>query len=114
MYARTQKIRGLTTWIQKALVRKNKNLTAALKESRQESVLKRMADLQLQHDYEKAIATLGRNAADVLPTLQTMQDFGVNLICVEDGIDSSKDAGKLMISVLSTVAEIDHVPASGY
>lgn len=42
-----------------------------------------------------------RNAADVLCSLQRMQDFGVNLICVEDGIDSSKDAGKLMISVLS-------------
>ena len=27
-------------------------------------------------------------------------------ICVEDGIDSSKDSGKLMISVLSAVAEI--------
>ena len=49
----------------------------------------------------------GRNAADVLATLQVMQDFGVNLICVEDGIDSSKDAGKLMISVLSAVAEIE-------
>ena len=36
-----------------------------------------------------------------------MQDFGVNLICVEDGIASSKDAGKLMISVLSAVAEIE-------
>ena len=36
-----------------------------------------------------------------------MQDFGVNLICVEDGIDSSKEAGKLMISVLSAVAEIE-------
>ena len=36
-----------------------------------------------------------------------MQDFGVNLICVEDGIDSSKDAAKLMISVLSAVAEIE-------
>lgn len=35
------------------------------------------------------------------------EDFGVNLICVEDGIDSSKDAGKLMISVLSAVAEIE-------
>lgn len=39
--------------------------------------------------------------------LQLMQDFGVNLICVEDGIDSSKDSGKLMISVLSAVAEIE-------
>ena len=36
-----------------------------------------------------------------------MQDFGVNLICVEDGIDSSKDSGKLMVSVLSAVAEIE-------
>jgi len=50
------------------------------------------------------LSRFGRNAADVLSTLQVMQDFGVNLICVEDGIDSSKDAGKLMISVLSAVA----------
>ena len=53
------------------------------------------------------LSRFGRNAADVLSVLQTMQDFGVNLICVEDGIDSSKDAGKLMISVLSAVAEIE-------
>ena len=50
------------------------------------------------------LSRFGRNAADVLATLQVMQDFGVNLICVEDGIDSSKDAGKHMISVLSAVA----------
>lgn len=53
------------------------------------------------------LSRFGRNAADVLSSLQRMQDFGVNLICVEDGIDSSKDAGKLMISVLSAVAEIE-------
>lgn len=53
------------------------------------------------------LSRFGRNAADVLSTLQVMQDVGVNLICVEDGIDSSKDAGKLMISVLSAVAEIE-------
>ena len=53
------------------------------------------------------LSRFGRNAVDVLSTLQIMQDFGVNLICVEDGIDSSKDAGKLMISVLSEVAEIE-------
>ena len=52
------------------------------------------------------LSRFGRNAADVLNSLQLMQDFGVNLICVEDGIDSSKDAGKLMISVLSAVAEM--------
>ena len=53
------------------------------------------------------LSRFGRNAADVLSTLQVMRDFGVNLICVEDGIDSSKDAGKLMIFVLSAVAEIE-------
>ena len=53
------------------------------------------------------LSRFGRNAADVLSSLQMMQDFDVNLICVEDGIDSSKDAGKLIISVLSAVAEIE-------
>ena len=53
------------------------------------------------------LSRFGRNAADVLSSLQRMQDYGVNLICVEDGIDSSKDSGKLMISVLSAVAEIE-------
>lgn len=53
------------------------------------------------------LSRFGRNAADVLMSLQRMQDYGVNLICVEDGIDSSKDSGKLMISVLSAVAEIE-------
>ena len=53
------------------------------------------------------LSRFGRNAADVLNSLQTMQDYGVNLICVEDGIDSSKEAGRLMISVLSAVAEIE-------
>lgn len=58
-------------------------------------------------DFNRVQFETVRNAADVLATLQVMQDFGVNLICVEDGIDSSKDAGKLMISVLSAVAEIE-------
>jgi len=53
------------------------------------------------------LSRFGRNAADVLGSLQRMQDNDVNLICVEDGIDSSKDSGKLMISVLSAVAEIE-------
>ena len=53
------------------------------------------------------LSRFGRNAADVLNSLQLMQDFDVNLICVEDGIDSSKDSGKLVISVLSAVAEIE-------
>ena len=40
------------------------------------------------------LSRFGRNAADVLSSLQIMQDYGVNLICVEEGIDGSKEAGK--------------------
>ena len=53
------------------------------------------------------LSRFGRNTADILNSLQLMQDYGVNLICVEDGLDSSKGTGKLMISVLSAVAEIE-------
>ncbi|MCQ4794180.1 recombinase family protein [Anaerofustis stercorihominis] len=71
-----------------------------------------LADIQEEKDGVSFVlvfklSRFGRNAADVLNSLQLMQDFGVNLICVEDGIDSSKDSGKLMISVLSAVAEIE-------
>ena len=31
----------------------------------------------------------------------------MNLICVEDGIDSSKEAGKLLISIIAVVAEME-------
>jgi site-specific DNA recombinase len=53
------------------------------------------------------LSRFGRNAADILSSLQLMQDNNVNLICVEDGIDSSKDSGKLVITILSAVSEIE-------
>ena len=53
------------------------------------------------------LSRFGRNAADVLSSLQLMQDYGVNLICVEDNIDSSKEAGKLLISIIAAVAEME-------
>jgi site-specific DNA recombinase len=53
------------------------------------------------------LSRFGRNSADVLTSLQILQDFGANLICTEDSIDSSKDSGKLLISVLSAVSEIE-------
>ncbi len=58
------------------------------------------------------LSRFGRNAADVLSSLQLMQDYGVNLICVEEGIDSSKEAGKLLISIIAAVAEIHIVSPS--
>lgn len=71
-----------------------------------------LADIESGKDDVKYVlvfklSRFGRNASDVLNSLQLMQDYDVNLICVEDGIDSSKDSGKLMISVLSAVAEIE-------
>ena len=74
--------------------------------------MRMLTDIQNQKDNVDFVlvfklSRFGRNAADVLSSLQLMQDYGVNLICVEDSIDSSKDSGKLMISVLSAVAEIE-------
>ena len=53
------------------------------------------------------LSRFGRNAADILNSLEHIQSFGVNLICIEEGIDSSQTSGKLLISVLSAVAEIE-------
>ena len=53
------------------------------------------------------LSRFGRNAADVLDNLEIMKAHEINLICVDDGIDSSTDAGKLVISLLSAVAEIE-------
>lgn len=53
------------------------------------------------------LSRFGRNAADILYYLQLMQDNGVNLYCVEENIDSGRSGGKLIISVLSAVAEIE-------
>ena len=50
--------------------------------------------------YTPVIATLLKN-----PTLILPQQRGVNDI--EDGIDSSKEAGKLLISIIAAVAEME-------
>lgn len=47
------------------------------------------------------LSRFGRNAADILNSLEFIQSYGVNLICIEEGIDSSQTSGKLLISVLS-------------
>ena len=49
------------------------------------------------------LSRFGRNAADVLNSLELIQDYGVNLICTDEGIESSQASGRLLISVLSVV-----------
>ncbi|MGN1104913.1 MAG: recombinase family protein [Candidatus Coproplasma sp.] len=53
------------------------------------------------------LSRFGRNAADILNSLELLQTYDVNLICIEEGIDSSQTSGKLLIYVLSAVAEIE-------
>ena len=53
------------------------------------------------------LSRFGRNTADVLNNVQLMEDYGVHLYSVEDHIDSADDAGKLMISVLASVSEME-------
>ena len=53
------------------------------------------------------LSRFGRNAADTLNSLQFLEDYGVNLLCVEDGIDSAGAAGKLLIAVYAAVAEAE-------
>ena len=53
------------------------------------------------------LSRFGRNADDVLHELRIMQRHGVNLLAVEEGIDSAGPTGKLMISVIAAVAEIE-------
>ena len=48
-----------------------------------------LEDIQKNRDNAKFVlvfklSRFGRNAADVLSSLQLMQDYGVNLICVQD------------------------------
>ena len=63
--------------------------------------------LEIDYILVYKLSRFGRNAADILNSLEHVQAFGVNLICIEEGIDSSQTSGKLLISVLSAVAEIE-------
>lgn len=53
------------------------------------------------------LSRFGRNAADVLKSMQLLTDYGVDLVSVDDAIDSSTQGGRLTITILSAVAEIE-------
>ncbi|NBH85304.1 recombinase family protein, partial [Lachnospiraceae bacterium] len=53
------------------------------------------------------LSRFGRNAKDILNSLTFIQRFGVNLLCKEDGLDSSSSMGKMMITILGAVAEME-------
>ncbi len=53
------------------------------------------------------LSRFGRNARDVLNSLEFIMQYGVHLMCVEDGLDSSTSMGKMMITILGAVAELE-------
>ena len=53
------------------------------------------------------LSRFARNAADTVKNLQTMQDYGVNLICIKEKLDSSTQLGKMMVTIMSSVAEME-------
>ncbi len=63
----------------------------------------------IQTDYVLVfkLSRFGRNARDVLNSLEFIMKYGVHLMCVEDGLDSSTSMGKMMITILGAVAELE-------
>lgn len=53
------------------------------------------------------LSRFGRNTADILKSIQTLKDYGVELVSVKESIDSSTHGGKLTLSILSAVAEME-------
>lgn len=62
-------------------------------------------------DYDRVIcfklSRLGRNARDVHNRIGEFQDHGVEVVFVEDGLDTSRAADKLVIGILAAVAEME-------
>lgn len=52
------------------------------------------------------LSRFGRNAKDILNSLTYIQNYGVNLICKEDSLDSSTSMGRMMIKMLSVSEKI--------
>lgn len=59
------------------------------------------------------LSRFGRNTTDVLNDLQTMQDHGVSLLSIDDGIDTTGAQGKLMIAMSAALSAVErgNVPA---
>lgn len=72
-------------------------------------MLNDIATRQIDVDYVIVfkLSRFGRNAKDVLNSLSQLQRYGANLICKEDGLDSSTSMGRMMITILGAVAEME-------
>lgn len=53
------------------------------------------------------LSRFGRSVVDTLNALNQLKNHGVNLICTEDGINSSSEMGKLLIAIMASIAEME-------
>lgn len=49
----------------------------------------------------------GRNATSICESLQNLQNYGVNLICTEDRVNTSEGSSRLLCSFLSVMSELE-------
>ena len=54
-----------------------------------------------------AIDRLGRNTVDVLQTVEALRDKGVTVVSQREGFDLSTPMGKMMLTMLAGVAELE-------
>lgn len=54
-----------------------------------------------------AIDRLGRNTIDVLSTVEALKQKGVSVVSMREGFDLATPAGKLMLTMLAAVAELE-------
>lgn len=53
------------------------------------------------------MSRFARNANDTLKNVSFLKEYGADLICVKEGLDSSEATGKLMLTIMSAVAEME-------
>jgi DNA invertase Pin-like site-specific DNA recombinase len=54
-----------------------------------------------------AVDRLGRNTIDVLETVEALKAKGVSVVSLREGFDLSSDVGKMMLTMLAAVAELE-------
>ncbi len=76
------------------------------------SFMQMMEDVRSQKDNISYVlvfklSRFGRNSADILKSIQELNDYDIDLVSVKESIDSSTKGGKLTLSILSAVAEME-------
>ena len=71
-----------------------------------------LADIEKKKDgvslvFVFKLSRFGRNTKDVLDSFQTLKENGCELVCVEDGIDTTNAMGEVILKILAAIAEME-------